>query len=182
MLHQSSSSQQHEVQLSYSRVRFVFKDWRYSLCGCRGVHFLQVYLVRLGLTLMDEHGNRGCKVGYVKVIADSIPLVGNRVGIVKSMHKRKGDVITSFRTQGTSKVTIPPRTVSETGQKNGITLELAYCAHDYAIITLLDGGISAYLPNIVGPDDPLEGLLPSDDSSDDEWNKKPPKKRKATDI
>jgi hypothetical protein len=131
---------------------------------------------------LDEHGNRGCKVGYVKVIADSVPLVGNRVGIVKSMHKRKGDVITSFRTQGTSKVTIPPRTVSETGQKNDITLELAYCAHDYAIITLLDGGISAYLPNIVGPDDPLEGLLPSDDSSDDEWNKKPPKKRKATDI
>jgi hypothetical protein len=88
---------------------------------------------------LDEHGNRGCKVGYFKVIADSVPLVGNRVGIVKSMHKRKGDVITSFRTQGTSKVTIPPRTVSETGQKNGITLELAYCTHDYAIITLLDG-------------------------------------------
>lgn len=135
---------------------------------------------------LDEHGNRGCKVGYVKVIADRIPLVGNRVGIVKSMHKRKGDIITSFRTQGTSKVTIPPRTVSENGQKNGITLELAYCAHDYAIITLLDGGIPAYRPNgpyNEGPDDPSEGLPPSDDSSDDEWNKKPPpKKRKGTDI
>ena len=134
---------------------------------------------------LDEHGNRGCKVGYVKVIADRIPLVGNRVGIVKSMHKRKGDIITSFRTQGTSEVTIPPRTVSENGQKNGITLELAYCAHDYAIITLLDGGIPAYRPNgpyNEGPDDPSEGLPPSD-SSDDEWNKKPPpKKRKGTDI
>jgi hypothetical protein len=124
---------------------------------------------------LDEHGNRGCKVGYVKVIADSMPLVGNRVGIVKSMHKRKVDVITSFRTQGTSKLTISPRTVSETGQKNGITLELAYCAHDYAIITLLDGGIPAYRPNgpyNEGPDDPSEGLPPSDDSSDDDWNKK----------
>jgi hypothetical protein len=70
---------------------------------------------------LDEHGNRGCKVGYVKVIADSIHLVENRVGVVKSMHKCRGDIITSFRTQGTSEVTIPPRTVSETGQKNGIS-------------------------------------------------------------
>jgi hypothetical protein len=51
MLYQSSSSQQHEVQLSYSRLWFVFEDWGYSLSGCRGVHFLQVYLVRLSLTL-----------------------------------------------------------------------------------------------------------------------------------
>jgi hypothetical protein len=102
-------------------------------------------------------------------------LVGNRDGIVKSMHKCKVDVITSFKTQGTSKVTIPPRTVSETGQKNGITLELASCAHDYAIVTLLDGVIPAYRPKgpyNEGPDDPSEGLPPSNDSSDDEWNKK----------
>jgi hypothetical protein len=79
----------------------------------------------------------------------------------------QGDVITAFRTQGTSKVTIPPRTISETGQKNGITLELAYCDHDYAIITLLDSGIPAYRvngPYNEGPDDPSEGLPPSDDS------------------
>jgi hypothetical protein len=75
------------------------------------------------------------------------------------MHKHKGDGITSFMTQGTFKVTIPPRTVSETGQKNDITLDLAYCAHDYAIITLWDGGIPAYRPNVVGPDDPSKDYL-----------------------
>lgn len=130
---------------------------------------------------LDEHGNRGCKVGYVKVLVNSVALVGNRIGVVKSIHKREGDVITSFRTQGTSTVTLPSRTVSETGQKNGITLELAYCAEDYAIITLLDGGVPSFRPNgpyNEGPDDPSEGLPPSDDSSDDESNKKPPPKKK----
>ena len=140
------------------------------------IYFKGIWFV--SVRRLDEHGNRGCKVGYVKVIADRIDLVRNRLGIVKSMHKHNCDVLTNYTSRAITRKQLPPRTTRDNGEKNGITQELAYCAGDYALITLLDGGVPAYRPNPSRPGPPTS----DPDSSDDDLDKKPPaKKRKAAD-
>lgn len=41
--------------------------------------------------ILDSDGNRTCKVGYTKVLADMMFLIGNRVGITSSVHVRDVD-------------------------------------------------------------------------------------------
>jgi hypothetical protein len=45
--------------------------------------------------ILDSDGVITCKVGYVKVLADDSKLVANKIGIVSSIHRRMGEIITN---------------------------------------------------------------------------------------
>jgi len=113
---------------------------------------------------LNSDGCRTCKVGYVKVLADMMHLVGNRIGVITSIHvhdidhteiRSKTKVITKYDKK--KPVTQQPETKkskssnakpkSTTAQKKhtpGKTLDLCSCVHDYALITLLDGGVPSF--------------------------------------
>jgi hypothetical protein len=113
---------------------------------------------------LNSDGCRTCKVGYVKVLADMMHLVGNRIGVITSIHvhdidhteiRSKTKVITKYDKE--KPVTQQPETKkskssnakpkSTTAQKkhtSGKTLDLCSCVHDYALITLLDGGVPSF--------------------------------------
>lgn len=118
--------------------------------------------------ILDSDGVMTCKVGYVKVLADDSKLVANRIGVVSSIHRRKGEVITNTmkgNIVARTKIKRKPRKVKSKGKNNGKTMEMCDTVGDYALMTLLDGGFPAYaqpLPSIQdeGPD------LDDDDSSD----------------
>lgn len=102
---------------------------------------------------LDSDGNRTCKVGYVKVLADMMHLVGNRIGIVSSIHVRDIDhieirsrtkVVTKRDKKKKSEAT-QPDDAAKKKHTPGKTLDLCSCVHDYALIHMLDGGVPSFL-------------------------------------
>jgi hypothetical protein len=107
---------------------------------------------------LNGKGECTCKVGYVKVLPDQVRLVGNRYGVIDSVHRRTGYEInvTTLDKSGhlTSSVTklAKPKTkaksddegTSARAKTTGKTLELCDCVHDYAMMTFLDGGVPSF--------------------------------------
>jgi len=128
---------------------------------------------------LNSDGCRTCKVGYVKVPADMMQLVGNRVGIISSVHvhdidrteiRTQTQVITKYdkkdkkkpketkktkitkssekskSNKSTDEITEKSKSTKTADKKPqaGKTLDLCSCVHDYAIITLLDGGLPSF--------------------------------------
>jgi hypothetical protein len=107
---------------------------------------------------LNGKGECTCKVGYVKVLPDQVRLVGNRYGVIDSVHRRTGyeiNVTTLDKSEHlTSSVTklAKPKTkaksddegTSARAKTTGKTLELCDCVHDYAMMTFLDGGVPSF--------------------------------------
>lgn len=129
--------------------------------------------------ILDSDGNRTCKVGYTKVLADMMFLIGNRVGITSSVHVRDVDC-TEIRsrnkviTKHVKKKKPDETTKSDnTAQKKytpGKTLELCGCVYDYALINLIDGGLPSFVgagsPHVALPDGGGGGGGDNGDSDD----------------
>jgi len=129
--------------------------------------------------ILDSDGNRTCKVGYTKVLADMMFLIGNRVGITSSVHVRDVDC-TEIRnrnkviTKHVKKKKPDETTKSDnTAQKKytpGKTLELCGCVYDYALINLIDGGLPSFVgagsPHVALPDGRGGGGGDNGDSDD----------------
>jgi hypothetical protein len=112
------------------------------------IYYLATQFV--SVRIVNAVGQCTCKVGYVKVLPDMVKLVGNRLAVVKSVHRRTGDKIV-VQTLGNSvtQVMKPKKKKSlEDGKKSGKTagktLELCDCVNDYAMITFLDGGVPSF--------------------------------------
>jgi hypothetical protein len=143
--------------------------------------------------ILDSDGNRTCKVGYTKVLADMMFLIGNRVGITSSVHVRDVDcteirnrnkVITKHvkkkkpdETTKSDNNAQKKQTKSDiTAQKKytpGKTLDLCGCVYDYALINLIDGGLPSFVgagsPHVALPDGGGgEGGGDSDDGDSDD--------------
>jgi hypothetical protein len=152
---------------------------------------------------LDSDGNRTCKVGYVKVPADMMHLVGNRIGIVSSIHVRDIDhieirsrtmVVTKRDKKKKSEAT-QPDDAAKKKHTPGKTLDLCSCVHDYALIHMLDGGVPSFLgASSPHSAQPSGGGGDSDDDDDDDGEsddvdsisslesvvRKPAKKKKST--
>jgi hypothetical protein len=129
--------------------------------------------------ILDSDGNRTCKVGYTKVLADMMFLIGNRVGITSSVHVRDVDC-TEIRsrnkviTKHVKKKKPDETTKSDnTAQKKytpGKTLDLCGCVYDYALINLIDGGLPSFVgagsPHVALPDGGGGGGGDNGDSDD----------------
>jgi hypothetical protein len=140
--------------------------------------------------ILDSDGNRTCKVGYTKVLADMMFLIGNRVGITSSVHVRDVDcteirnrnkVITKHvkkkkpdETTKSDNNAQKKQTKSDiTAQKKytpGKTLDLCGCVYDYALINLIDGGLPSFVgagsPHVALPDGGGGGGGDNGDSDD----------------
>ena len=112
------------------------------------IYYLATQFV--SVRIVNAVGQCTCKVGYVKVLPDMVKLVGNRLAVIKSVHRRTGDKIV-VQTLGNSvtQVMKPKKKKSlEDGKKSGKTagktLEFCDCVNDYAMITFLDGGVPSF--------------------------------------
>ena len=120
--------------------------------------------------ILDSDGVMTCKVGYVKVLADDSKLVANRIGVVSSIHRRKGEVITNTmkgNIVARTKIKRKPRKVKSKGKNNGKTMEMCDTVGDYALMTLLDGGFPAYAQPLPSIQDEGPDLDEDDDDSSD---------------
>ena len=140
--------------------------------------------------ILDSDGNRTCKVGYTKVLADMMFLIGNRVGITSSAHVRDVDcteirnrnkVITKHvkkkkpdeTTKSDNNAQKKQTKSDNTAQKKytpGKTLDLCGCVYDYALINLIDGGLPSFVgagsPHVALPDGGGGGGGDNGDSDD----------------
>jgi hypothetical protein len=127
---------------------------------------------------LNGKGECTCKVGYVKVLPDMVRLVGNRLGVVDSVHRRTGDEISvttldksEHLTSNVTKLVKPkPKAKSDDegtsarAKPTGKTLELCDCVHDYAMMTFLDGGVPSFASRA------FENADDDDDDDDDDGN------------
>lgn len=138
------------------------------------IYYLATQFV--SVRIVNALGECTCKVGYVKVLPDMVKLVGNRFGVVKSVHRRTGDKIV-VQTLGKSIIQVmkskskEKKQSSDDGKKSGKpagkTLELCDCVNDYAMITFLDGGVPSFASRAFdAPDADSDG----DDNNKDDGN------------
>lgn len=129
----------------------------------------------IGVRYIDSEGRRTCKIGYIKVPATQLNLVGNRIGVITSFMVRDGNIRTTYTAKGQTELPIKrktPRKSEDEGtttkptKRNSRTMEICACMGDVAFITFLDGGVPQRKPVKRAVANDLDE--PWDDGNDDD--------------